>query len=86
MSEAREIKEQTGKLGVLMPGMGAVATLVAGVELIKKGHVEPVGSLTQLGTIRLGRRTENWVTTVKEFVQLPEMDDLVFGGWDAFPE
>jgi myo-inositol-1-phosphate synthase len=42
--------------------------------------------LTQLGTIRLGRRTENWGTTVKEFVQLPEMDDFVFGGWDAFPE
>jgi myo-inositol-1-phosphate synthase len=60
VSEAREIKEQTGKLGVLMPGMGAVATtLVAGVELIKKGHAEPVGSLTQLGTIRLGKRTEN---------------------------
>jgi len=87
VSEAREIKEQTGKLGVLMPGMGAVATtFVAGVELIKKGHAEPVGSLTQLGTIRLGKRTENRVPKVKEFVPFSEMDDLVFGGWDAFPD
>jgi myo-inositol-1-phosphate synthase len=87
MSEAREIREPNGKLGVLMPGMGAVATtFVAGVELIKKGLAEPVGSLAQLGTIRLGKRTENRVPKIKDFVPLAGMDDLVFGGWDAFPD
>jgi myo-inositol-1-phosphate synthase len=66
MSEAREIREPDGKLGVLMPGMGAVATtFVAGVELIKKGLAGPVGSLAQLGTIRLGKRTENRVPKIK---------------------
>jgi len=70
-----------------MPGMGAVATtLVAGVELVKKGLAEPVGSLTQLGTIRLGKRTENRVPKIKEFVPLTGLDNLVFGGWDAFPD
>ena len=87
MSEAREIREPDGKLGVLMPGMGAVATtFVAGVELIKKGIAGPVGSLAQLGTIRLGKRTENRVPKIKDFVPLAGMDDLVFGGWDAFPD
>ena len=70
-----------------MPGMGAVATtLIAGVELIKKGLAEPVGSLTQLGTIRLGKRTEDRVPKIKDFVSLPGLQDLVFGGWDAFPD
>ncbi len=87
MSEAREIREPAGKLGILMPGMGAVATtFIAGVELIKMGLGEPVGSLTQLGTIRLGKRTENRVPRVKEFVPLAGLEDLVFGGWDAFPD
>jgi myo-inositol-1-phosphate synthase len=87
MSEAREIREPDGKLGVLMPGMGAVATtFVAGVELVKKGIAEPVGSLAQLGTIRLGKRTEKRVPKIKDFVPLAGMDDLVFGGWDAFPD
>jgi len=87
MSEARDIREPQGKLGVLMPGMGAVATaFMAGAELIKKGHAEPIGSLTQLGTIRLGKRTENRVPKIKDFVPLAEMGDLVFGGWDAFPD
>jgi myo-inositol-1-phosphate synthase len=87
MSEAREIQAPRGKLGVLIPGMGAVATtFVAGVELIKKGLGEPVGSLTQLGTIRLGKRTENRVPRVKEFVSLAGLEDMVFGGWDAFPD
>jgi myo-inositol-1-phosphate synthase len=72
---------------VLMPGMGAVATtLVAGVELVRKGLAEPVGSLTQLGTLRLGKRTENRVPRIKDFVPLAGMGDLVFGGWDAFPD
>ena len=70
-----------------MPGMGAVATtLIAGAELIKKGLSEPVGSLTQLGTIRLGKRTEDRVPKIKDFVPLTGLEDLVFGGWDAFPD
>src|SRR5918995_1807580 len=87
MSEAREIGEPTGKLGVLLQGMGAVATtFIAGVELVKKGLAEPVGSLTQLGTLRLGQRTEDRVPKIKEFVPLDGLEDLVFGGWDAFPD
>ena len=87
MAEEREIREPQGKLGVLMPGMGAVATtFMAGVELVKKGLAEPVGSLTQLGTIRLGKRTENRVPKIKDFVPLSGLDELVFGGWDAFPD
>ncbi len=87
MSEARQIKEQTGRLGVLTPGMGAVATtLFAGVEMIKKGLAQPVGSLAESGTIRLGKRTENRVPKIKEFVPLAKTEDLVFGGWDAFPD
>ncbi len=87
MSEARDIQSPSGRLGVLMPGMGAVATtLIAGAELIKKGLAEPVGSLTQLGTIRLGKRTEDRVPKIRDFVPLTGLEDLVFGGWDAFPD
>lgn len=87
MTEARQIREANGKLGVLMPGMGAVATtLIAGAEIMKKGLAEPVGSLTQMGTIRLGKRTEDRVPKIKDFVPLSPMDGLVFGGWDAFPD
>jgi myo-inositol-1-phosphate synthase len=76
-----------GKLGVLTPGMGAVSTtFMAGVELVRRGESVPVGSLTQMGTIRLGKRTENRVPTLKEFVPLAKLDDLVFGGWDVFPD
>jgi myo-inositol-1-phosphate synthase len=76
-----------GKLGVLTPGMGAVSTtLMSGVELVRQGHSRPVGSLTQMGTIRLGRRTEARIPKIKEFVKLAELDDLVFGGWDVFPD
>jgi myo-inositol-1-phosphate synthase len=87
MAEARDIQVPQGKLGVLMPGMGAVATtFIAGVELIKKGLGEPIGSLTQLGTIRLGKRTEDRVPKIRDFVPLSGLEDLVFGGWDAFPD
>src|SRR5215210_1430523 len=87
MSETKDIQALRGKLGVLIPGMGAVATtFIAGVELIKKGLGEPVGSLTQLGTIRLGKRTEDRAPRIKDFVPLDGLDDLVFGGWDAFPD
>jgi myo-inositol-1-phosphate synthase len=76
-----------GKLGVLLPGMGAVSTtLIAGVELIKKGLGRPVGSLTQYGTIRLGKRTDNNTPLIKDFVPLAGLDDLVFGCWDIFAD
>jgi myo-inositol-1-phosphate synthase len=76
-----------GKLGVLTPGMGAVSTTVmAGVELVRRGEAVPVGSLTQMGTIRLGKRTEGRVPRIKEFVKLAALDDVVFGGWDIFSD
>lgn len=74
-----------GKLGVLLVGLGAVSTtFVAGVEAIKRGLAQPVGSLTQMGTIRLGRRTEGRSPKIKEFVPLATLDDIVFGAWDIF--
>ena len=80
-------EKPSGKLGVLTPGMGAVATtFIAGVEAVRKGIAKPVGSLTQMGTIRLGKRTENRVPMIKEFIPLAELDDLVFGGWDIFED
>jgi myo-inositol-1-phosphate synthase len=76
-----------GKLGVLTPGMGAVSTtFMAGVELVRRGESVPVGSLTQMGTVRLGKRTENRIPSIKEFVPLAKLDDIVFGGWDIFPD
>ena len=76
-----------GKLGVLLPGMGAVtSTFIAGIELLKKGLGKPVGSLTQLQTIRLGKRYENRNPLIKDFVPLARVEDLVFGGWDLFPD
>src|SRR5207245_10438188 len=74
-----------GKLGVMIPGMGAVATtFVAGVEAIRKGLAKPIGSLTQMGTVQLGKRTGGRSPKVKEFVPLAGLDDLVFSGWDVF--
>ena len=82
-----EIAPAEGPLGVLLPGLGAVSTtLIAGVELIRKGAGSPIGSLTQMGTIRLGKRTENRVPLIKDFVPLAELKDMVFGAWDIFPE
>ena len=82
-----EIEEPTGKLGVLLVGLGAVSTtFIAGVEAIKRGIAEPIGSLTQMGTIRLGKRTDNRVPLVRDFVPLASIDDLVFGAWDIFEE
>jgi len=76
-----------GKLGVMIPGMGAVATtFVAGVEAIRKGLAKPIGSLTQMGTVRLGKRTDGRSPKVKEFVPLAGLDDLVFTGWDIFDD
>lgn len=82
-----KIQEPKGKLGVLLPGLGAVgSTLVAGTELIRHGFAKPFGSLTQMGTIRLGKRTENRVPKIKDFVPLAELEDIVFTGWDVYPE
>ena len=76
-----------GKLGVLTPGMGAVTTtFIAGVEAIRRGLGLPIGSLTQLSTVRLGKRTDGRAPKIKEFVPLAELDDLVFGGWDIFED
>jgi len=87
MEKPAKIASPKGKLGVLLPGMGAVSTtFMAGVELVRKGQAQPVGSLTQLGTIRLGKRTENNSPLIKKFVPLAEPDDLVFGGWDLFKD
>ncbi|HET7288973.1 MAG TPA: inositol-3-phosphate synthase [Thermodesulfobacteriota bacterium] len=77
-----------GKLGVLIPGIGGAVstTFIAGVEAIKKGLGKPIGSLTQLGRIRLGKRTEKKSPLIKEFLPLAELGDIVFGGWDIFPD
>ena len=85
--KAVHITEPKGKLGILIPGMGAVATtFIAGVEAIRRRLARPIGSLTQMGTIRLGKRTEKRTPSVKDFVPLAELDDLVFGGWDLFKD
>ncbi len=76
-----------GKLGIMIPGMGAVATtFVAGVEAVRKGLASPIGSLTQMGTIRLGKRTDNNSPKIKDFVPLADLNDLVFAGWDPIPD
>jgi myo-inositol-1-phosphate synthase len=85
--QGTEIQPAKGKLGVLIPGMGAVATtFVAGVEAVRKGFAEPIGSLTQMGTIRLGKRTDGRSPKINEFVPLSKLNDLVFGGWDIFED
>ena len=76
-----------GKLGVLIPGIGAVSTtFIAGVEAVKRGRGLPIGSLTQLATIRLGKRTDGRSPYIKDFVPLASLDDLVFGGWDIYED
>ena len=77
----------TGKLGILLPGLGAVATtFIAGVMAIRKGLSQPIGSITQMDTIRLGKRTENRTPKVKDLVSLSDLNDIVFGGWDLFED
>jgi myo-inositol-1-phosphate synthase len=81
------IRQPEGKLGVLTPGLGAVATtFMAGVESIRRGHSRPIGSLTQMATIRLGKRTEQRSPLIKDFAPLASLDDLVFGAWDPIPD
>jgi myo-inositol-1-phosphate synthase len=87
IKKGSEIAPAKGKLGVLLVGLGAVSTtFIAGVEAIKKGLADPVGSLTQMGAIRLGKRTENRVPLVKDFIPLASLNDLVFGAWDIFTD
>ncbi len=87
IEKGADITAAKGKLGVLLVGLGAVSTtFIAGVEAIKKGIAEPIGSLTQMGTIRLGKRTDNRFPLIKDFVPLASLDDLAFGAWDIFPD
>ena len=86
-NRSSEIQPAKGKLGIMIPGMGAVATtFVAGVEAIRKGIAKPIGSLTQMGTIRLGKRTDARSPKIKEFLPLATLNDLVFTGWDIFED
>jgi myo-inositol-1-phosphate synthase len=81
------IQPPEGKLGVLIPGLGAVSTtFIAGTEAVKKQIAQPIGSLTQMGTIRLGKRTDHRVPRIKDFVPLARLEDLVFGGWDIYED
>jgi len=81
------IRPAAGKLGVLTPGLGAVATtFIAGVESIRRGLAKPIGSLSQMATIRLGKRTDKRSPLIREFVPLASLDDLAFGGWDPIPD
>jgi len=87
--QTKEIKIESpkGKLGLLLPGLGAVSTtLISGVMAIRNGLAKPIGSVTQMGTIRLGKRTDNRSPLIKDFIELAGLDDLVFGGWDLFEE
>ena len=87
MKKPENIRKAEGKLGILLPGMGAVATtFMAGVMLARRGLAKPVGSLTQMGTIRLGKRTDKRSPLIKDFVSLASLDDIVFGGWDLFKD
>ena len=85
--DAASIKPATGKLGIMIPGMGAVATtLIAGVEAVRRGFAKPFGSMSQMGTIRLGKRTDNKSPLIKDFVPLADLNDVVFTGWDIFED
>ena len=86
-TSARSIAPAKGKLGVLCVGLGAVTTtFMAGVENVRRGRAKPIGSLTQMGTIRLGKRTEGRMPLIREFVPLADLKDLVFGAWDPIPD
>jgi myo-inositol-1-phosphate synthase len=87
MNKPSSIRRPVGKLAVLLPGMGAVATtMMAGVSLVRRGLATPVGSLTQLGTIRVGTPTERRFAKIRDFASLARLDELEFGGWDLFPD
>ncbi len=81
------IAPANGRLAMLLPGMGAVATtLIAGVEAVRRGIAKPIGSVTQMGRVRLGKRTEGRSPLVRDLVPLAALDDVRFGGWDVFPD
>ena len=87
IQKGTKIAPAEGKLGVLLVGLGAVSTtFIAGVESIKKERAKPIGSLTQMGTIRLGKRTENNSPKIRDFVPLASLKDMVFGSWDIFQD
>jgi myo-inositol-1-phosphate synthase len=88
MRRKEEIHKSEGKLGVLIPGIGGAVstTFLAGLEAVRRGLALPIGSLTQMGTIRLGKRFEYRIPRIKNFVPLAPLDDLIFGGWDPFPD
>jgi myo-inositol-1-phosphate synthase len=87
IEKGAEVAPAEGKLGILLVGLGAVSTtFVAGVEAIKRDLAKPIGSLTQMGTIRLGKRTDGRSPKIKDFVPLATLDDIVFGAWDIFPD
>ncbi len=87
VTQPHSIAPAAGRLGIMLVGLGAVAsTFVAGVEHARRGSGRPIGSVTQMGTIRLGKRTENRKPLVREFVQLADLDQIVFGAWDPFPD
>jgi myo-inositol-1-phosphate synthase len=87
IKKGAEIAPASGKLGILLVGLGAVSTtFVAGVEAIRKGTAKPFGSLSQMGTIRLGKRTDNRTPLIKDFAPLAGLNDIVFGAWDIFPD
>ncbi len=87
MADSIQIDPPKGKLGILTPGMGAVATTTyAGVLALRRGLTQPIGSLTQMGHIRLGKRTEHRNPLIKDFVPLAELSDIVFGGWDPYTD
>ncbi len=84
---SRGVRPATGRLGILTPGLGAVATtFMAGVESIRTGRSKPIGSLTQMATIRLGKRTDNRSPLIKDFIPLAGLNDIVFGAWDPIPD
>ena len=83
----RTIAPAQGKLGVMLVGLGAVSTtFIAGVENVRRKHALPIGSVSQLATIRLGKRTENRHPKIKDFVPLARLEDLVFAAWDPIPD
>jgi myo-inositol-1-phosphate synthase len=87
MNKGKQIAPATGKLGILTPGMGAVATtFIAGVVAARRGIGQPIGSLAQMGHIRLGKRTDNRQPLIRDFVPLAGLDQVVFGGWDIFSD
>ena len=87
MNGAPPIRTANGRLGVLLVGLGAVtSTFIAGVEHIRRGTGRPVGSVTQMSTIRLGKRTESRTPLIRDFVPLADLDQLVFGAWDPIPD